>query len=114
MLFRSNKRITVLLDREHTIGHSYLLPLKADPSVKRLATIFEHEIIPLLQEYFYDDYEKIGLVLGDNQKEDDQTRFIIKKNDAATLFGDSSADYPEYYEINREVFTIIDAYAFIQ
>lgn len=114
MLEIINKRITVLLDREHTIGHSYLLPLKADPSVKRLATIFEHEIIPLLQEYFYDDYEKIGLVLGDNQKEDDQTRFIIKKNDAATLFGDSSADYPEYYEINREAFTIIDAYAFIQ
>jgi 5-methylcytosine-specific restriction protein B len=114
MLETINKRITVLLDREHTIGHSYLLPLKFDPSVKNLAKIFEHKIIPLLQEYFYDDYEKIGLVLGDNQKEEDQTRFIIKKTSVANLFGNSDVDYPEYYEINRDAFTIIDAYAFMQ
>lgn len=79
MLDTLNKRITVLLDREHTIGHSYFLSLKTDPSIERLAAIFENEIIPLLQEYFYDDYEKIQLVLGDNQKPDDSTRFIVKK-----------------------------------
>ncbi|NCU27121.1 hypothetical protein EOM86_10440, partial [Candidatus Nomurabacteria bacterium] len=114
MLNTLNKRITVLLDREHTIGHSYFLqPLKADPSIDRLATIFENEIIPLLQEYFYDDYEKIQLVLGDNQKPDDSTRFIVKKTDALKLFGNADIDFTEYYEINSAAFREVDAYAFI-
>ncbi len=113
MLNTINKRITVLLDREHTIGHSYLLPLKRDPSIERLADIFECKIVPLLQEYFYDDYEKIQLVLGDNQKPDDSTRFIVKKNDAMKLFGDADIDFPDYYEINSAAFMRIDAYAFL-
>ncbi len=113
MLDTINKRITVLLDREHTIGHSYLLPLKADPTIENLAGIFENRIIPLLQEYFYDDYEKIQLVLGDNQKPDDSTRFIVKKTDAVKLFGNADVDFPEYYEVNSETFKRIDAYAFL-
>lgn len=113
MLDTLNKRITVLLDREHTIGHSYFLqPLKTDPSIENLAIIFENEIIPLLQEYFYDDYEKIQLVLGDNQKSDDETRFIIKKTDAIKLFGNVDLDFNEYYEINSKAFREVDAYAF--
>jgi len=52
-----NKRIELLLDRNHTLGHAYFM--KDD--FKRS---FENEIIPLLQEYFYNDYGKIGLVLG--------------------------------------------------
>jgi len=113
MLDTINRRITVLLDREHTIGHSYLLPLRNDPTLGRLAEIFEGKIIPLLQEYFYDDYEKIQLVLGDNQKPDDSTRFIVKKNDAVKLFGNADVDFPDYYEINSAAFTRIDAYAFL-
>lgn len=113
MLDTLNKRITVLLDREHTIGHSYLLPLKVDPTIENLSEIFENTIVPLLQEYFYDDYEKIQLVLGDNQKPDDSTRFVIKKTDAVKLFGNADIDFPEYYEINRAAFKRIDAYAFL-
>ena len=66
-----------------------------------------------MQEYFYDDYEKIQLVLGDNQKPDDSTRFIVKRSDAVKLFGNADIDYPEYYEINTEAFMRIDAYAFL-
>lgn len=113
MLDTLNKRITVLLGREHTIGHSYLLPLKDDPTIESLAGIFENKIIPLLQEYFYDDYEKIQLVLGDNQKPDDSTRFIVKKPDAAELFGNADIDFPEYYEVNSEAFKRIGAYAYL-
>ncbi len=112
MLDTLNKRITVLLDREHTIGHSYMMSLKTNPTIKNLATIFEYTIVPLLQEYFYDDYEKIQLVLGDNQKPDDSTRFVVKKTDAVKLFGNADIDLPEYYEINRAAFKRIDAYAF--
>lgn len=113
MLDTLNKRITVLLDREHTIGHSYLLSLKTDSTIENLAAIFEYAIVPLLQEYFYDDYEKIQLVLGDNQKPDDSTRFIVKKNDAMKLFGNADIDFPDYYEINSSAFMRIDAYAFL-
>jgi len=119
MLGTLNKRITVLLDREHTIGHSYLLPLRDDPTLDTLASIFRNKIVPLLQEYFYDDYEKIQLVLGDNQKldadgnPDDSIRFIITKTDAVTWFGDTEVDVPDYYEINNDAFARIESYAFL-
>jgi 5-methylcytosine-specific restriction endonuclease McrBC GTP-binding regulatory subunit McrB len=113
MLETLNKRITVLLDREHTIGHAYFLPLKEDPSIERLAQLFRSNIVPLLQEYFYDDYEKIQLVLGDNQKPDDSTRFIIQKTDAARLFGKPDDEYSAYFEVHREAFMRIDAYAYL-
>ncbi|MEG0260997.1 MAG: hypothetical protein RR651_14100, partial [Lysinibacillus sp.] len=71
-----NKRIEVLYDREHTIGHAYFMGLKNEPTIENLARIFENAILPLLQEYFYEDYSKIQLVLGDNAKEDD-LKFIL-------------------------------------
>ena len=114
MLDTMNERIAVLLDREHTIGHSYFLPLKKDDSIGKLAGIFEKKIIPLLQEYFFDDYEKIQLVLGDNQKKDNRFRFIVEKSETAKLFGDAEIDRPKYYEINREAFKEKDAYDFLK
>ncbi len=62
-----NERIEVLVDRDHTIGHSYFLVLKnTDPDQFETAfkRVFTDSIIPLLQEYFYHDYIKIGMVLG--------------------------------------------------
>ncbi|MDR2221825.1 MAG: AAA family ATPase [Flavobacteriaceae bacterium] len=56
-----NARIEVLLDRDHLIGHSYFLGVD---SIATLMARFKNNIIPLLQEYFYGDYGKIGLVLG--------------------------------------------------
>ncbi|GGG66167.1 McrB family protein [Epilithonimonas arachidiradicis] len=56
-----NKRIEVLLDRDHTIGHSYFINVKNENDLRNT---FKNNIIPLLQEYFYGDYEKIGMVLG--------------------------------------------------
>ncbi|WP_218843350.1 AAA family ATPase [Winogradskyella wichelsiae] len=56
-----NERIELLIDREHAIGHSYFVGVE---TAKQLAKAFTNKIIPLLQEYFYGDYGKIGLVLG--------------------------------------------------
>ena len=56
-----NQRIEALIDRDHTIGHSYLINVK---NMEDLKLVFKDKIIPLLQEYFYGDYGKIGLVLG--------------------------------------------------
>lgn len=115
MLDVINNRITILLDRDHTIGHSYFLQaLQENPSIEKLATIFQHEIVPLLQEYFYDDYEKIRLVLGDNQKTEESSQFIHQKAGTAFIFGNADIDYPEYYEVNKEAFRDINAYAFLQ
>ncbi|MBE9610865.1 AAA family ATPase [Chitinilyticum litopenaei] len=68
MLQVMNQRITVLLDREHTLGHAYFMPLQAEPTLVRLATIFRQDILPLLQEYFFEDWEHIRWVLNDQCK----------------------------------------------
>lgn len=66
-----NERIELLKDREHQIGHSYFMGFvdkdKKPTTVKpeELKSVFADKIIPLLQEYFYGDYEKIQLVVGD-------------------------------------------------
>jgi 5-methylcytosine-specific restriction protein B len=56
-----NRRIEKLLDKDHIIGHSYFLSID---TLKGLKSTFQNKVIPLLQEYFYGDYGKIGLVLG--------------------------------------------------
>ena len=56
-----NQRIELLIDRDHTIGHSYFVNVNTE---LKLANAFNNKIAPLLQEYFYGDYGKIGLVLG--------------------------------------------------
>ncbi len=57
-----NKRIEILLDKDHLIGHSYFWNVDSFDSLKE---VFAQKIIPLLQEYFYGDYGKISLVLGE-------------------------------------------------
>ncbi len=63
LLAAMNKRIRFLLDREHQIGHTYFMGVK---DMDSLAKTFRNKIIPLLQEYFYDNWEKIDLVLNKN------------------------------------------------
>lgn len=66
MLTAINQRIEYYYDREHTIGHAYFM--NKNGSIRDIGTlrkIFNNRIIPLLQEYFFDDYEKIRLVLND-------------------------------------------------
>ena len=57
-----NKRLEQLVDKDHMIGHSYFLPVKELNDLKK---VFQNNIIPLLQEYFFGDYGKMGLVLGE-------------------------------------------------
>lgn len=56
-----NQRIEVLVDKDHQIGHSYFIGIQ---NLEDLKQIFKDRIIPLLEEYFYGDFGKIGLVLG--------------------------------------------------
>ena len=115
MLDAINDRIAYLFDREHTIGHAFFTGLKDEPSIDKLASIFEKSVIPLLQEYFYEDYQKIQLVLGDNAKSDDSTKFIVNTPaNTNIIFMGSVEDYlderEETYTINHDAFRNIMAY----
>ncbi len=62
MLRTMNDRLQILKDNDHTIGHAWLMNIN---TLEELQLTFENKILPLMQEYFYNDYEKLGLVLGD-------------------------------------------------
>lgn len=115
MLDKINERIEYLYDREHTIGHAFFTDLKDDATLEKLQSIFEKSVIPLLQEYFYEDYQKIQLVLGDNAKSDDSLKFIIdEKVVAKNIFKgnvEDVIDLPEKkYSINSKAFENINSY----
>lgn len=105
ILISINKRIEFLLDREKTIGHAFFISeavkfdknnwIKPDEyekdwyvlSISKLKSIFQNKIIPLLQEYFYNDYALINMVLNDNSmifedKKDDKYLQKIKNLDS--------------------------------
>ncbi len=115
MLDVMNDRITYLFDREHTIGHAFFTKLADDTSIDTLAGIFEKNVIPLLQEYFYEDYEKIQLVLGDNAKEDEFKFILDKKVEVKQVFmGNPDIDLPpKGYSIQHSAFRKLQSYKLI-
>ena len=79
MLTKINERIEKLIDKDHKIGHSYFLDAvtKID-----LEIVFRDKVIPLLEEYFFGDFGKIGLVLGSSFiKKDSNDNFDFAKFD---------------------------------
>ncbi len=90
-----NKRIEVLLDKDHLIGHSYFLKIK---NFEDLRSTFEEEIIPLLEEYFFNDRSKIKMILGPAFVKEEK---IEIKKDAKSLFfkidnDENEDDYENY------------------
>lgn len=83
LLTAINTRIEYLLDREKTIGHAFFIDVK---NLEDLKQVFQNKIIPLLQEYFYNDYALIDAVLNYNgmifeDKKDDDYLQKIKNLD---------------------------------
>jgi len=128
MLRIINKRIEALYDREHTIGHAYFTkllsnkvegkPYEEEEKFKDLQQIFKNKVIPLLEEYFFDDWAKIRLVLGDNQKRNKAHQFIHELNEMdgwEDLFGKTEdiqdvAELKRSYAINLEAFKDPNSY----
>lgn len=111
-----NQRIELLYDRDHTIGHSYFMGLSSGSSITDLAVIFEKQIIPLLEEYFFDDWSLIHRVLGDHLKGSGQPAFIIKKysnNEMRQLMGpdwQADASLQTGWKLNRKALLSTSAY----
>lgn len=92
-----NTRIEKLINKDHAIGHSYFLSKDNESIVES----FYKNIIPLLQEYFFGDYGKIGLILGKG--------FIKLKEyeKETTVFADFDTDTANDFD-DRNVYEIID------
>jgi 5-methylcytosine-specific restriction protein B len=110
-----NQRIEVLLDRDHCIGHAYFLPLDKDRSIDRLSAIFKQQVLPLLQEYFFEDWERIGWVLNDHRTKGE--RFIKTGGDGSTLLAELfgprvTGELPRdtRWSVNEAAFTSIGSY----
>lgn len=101
-----NKRIEFLLDKDHLLGHAYFMSVSNKDD---LCAVFRNKIIPLLEEYFYCDYEKIQLVLGDNNEfgKEDAFRIIIPKpvSEQKKIFGKEVDGFEEkiIYTINDKI-----------
>lgn len=72
-----NKRVEFLLDRDHLIGHAYFVRIN---TIDELIDTVTKKIIPLLQEYFYGDNEKVGMVLGGIDNKENNEYIVYKEN----------------------------------
>lgn len=100
-----NHRITLLKDKDHQIGHSYFLGVN---SIESLQCIFKQNIIPQLEEYFYGDYKKIGMILGKSFIDIKQSNAVfaegfdddINIDEEYVLKPEPEWDYSSIYESN--------------
>jgi len=99
MLKAINERIEYLYDRDHTIGHAYFINVK---NFEELKEVFKNKIIPLLQEYFYDDWEKINLVLNNNG--------FVKEKEFRYIANLEKDEEKKVYEINYNAFNYKENY----
>jgi len=105
MLTRINERIEFLLDKDHSIGHSYLM---GKNNTHQVLKVFRDKIVPLLCEYFHNDFKKISWVLGDHKERKDLEFFLVSKKElkAKDIFGfDPEGEFEgkedEMYELKQ-------------
>lgn len=101
-----NERVEYLFDREHQIGHAYFMGCASRADVD---AVMRHKVIPLLAEYFYEDWGKVARVLGDAG--DGINGFLTRKALAAPPeLGDDYEDATRYRWSVRDSFDY-DAFA---
>lgn len=93
-----NDRIEVLLNKDNLIGHSYFMSVE---TLEDLKSVFQNKIMPLLQEYFFGDYGKIGLVLGSG--------FVQKEVSKDNIFSDFAYDGGNDDFSSKLIYRLIDA-----
>ena len=110
LLDAMNHRIEAIFDREHMVGHAYFLT-ETDTSLD-LPAVFQNRIIPLLTEYFFDDWSKVRAVLADDRcSGKEEWQFILEREvrDAVVLPNAGSRNR-HIYRINESAFKSAAAY----
>ena len=113
LLKTMNERIEALFDREHMIGHSYFLrgggkPIEGD----KLPSIFQFKIIPLLTEYFFDDWKRVREVLADDRcGNKSEMQFVIQHEVSEEIVSSSSSSQNRHvYRLNKPALQNPEAY----
>ncbi len=112
-----NKRIRALLDEDHMLGHSYFLKIgKEDPEYS-LHAVWYDQVVPLLQEYFYNDWDKTRLILGDYNSDNKQGFVKTLKSEYKGILGSEYDDeYPyelviygrdNFSQVLKNTFTVV-------
>lgn len=102
-----NARIEALLGRDHLLGHAYFIGIQ---SLDELKDVFRRQIVPLLQEYFFEDWERIALVMNDPRKAK-ANRFLSRQaHDEHVLFGKAGVASGSRWQINPEAFEMPESY----
>jgi len=103
LLETMNKRITILKNEHYQIGHSYFLNIK---NLNDLRDIMIKKIIPLLQEYFYDDWKSICAVLNQSYQNPKDNKILIKEEISNKLFKPEYDELITYNNPNKIIFRI--------
>ncbi len=107
MLYAMNQRIELLLDRDHILGHAYLMKEKV-ATLDDLKQVFKTKFIPLLEEYFFENREKIYQVFNGNGKGNE---FVEERQNAHnTWLGNSDKDAAKSFKINTEALKTTEQY----
>ena len=112
----TNRRLTHLLHRDQTIGHAYLMKVRDFATLQR---VLAREIVPLLQEYFYEDWHRVRLVLADHRAPVEAQIIRARRVAAKTLFGnvEEPSDGQEWLAVSeaeitpdavRKIYEVID------
>ena len=102
-----NQRIEVLLGRDHLLGHAYFIGIK---SMDELRDVFRRQILPLLQECFFEDWARIALVLNDPRKAKAHRFLDRPAHDEHALFGKAGLGDGNRWQINPEAFEEPESY----
>ena len=102
-----NARIEALLGRDHLLGHAYFIGIQ---SLDELKGVFRRQIVPLLQEYFFEDWERIALVMNDPRKAKAHQFLSRQALDEYELFGKAGVGAGSRWQINPEAFEVPESY----
>ncbi len=108
LLYTINKRITFFLGKDFCIGHTYFLDIS---NKKDLLFVFAKKILPLLEEYFYNDFYKIKLVLGEGNEDPNCFYVVDSEATISNLFPneiDENIEDKTVYKKNEEIFALLD------
>ena len=96
-----NERISYILDRDHQIGHSYFMNWK-NYDMTTLKNVWFDEIMPLLNEYFYSDWDKLQAILGQANEIGAEKSFIVKIKKPNLPYETDCSDEEAYYNFSKK------------